>query len=220
MGSGRCGAVAAILFLSLCSTARAGNPSGPLPAPLKDWPCQAEFADQLHSEALWPTALPAPLPPPDAWEADAQARQLVDFIASPENSAKSGSHRIEEFVNDNGKLRPELAMLVLTGTVERINKIRDILIEGIRTHVIRSHILAQAVEENDKSLALAAAEPVRQPDAIKPDAIQRARLRNLRSLDEAGDGAAMLCHRYSYDEGKAKALATALQQHTQPQLTH
>jgi hypothetical protein len=182
-----------------------------------------EFANQLRPEALWPAALPAPLPPPDAWEADAQARQLVDFIASPENSANSGSRRIEEFVNDNGKLRPELAMLVLTGTVERINKIRDILIEGIRTHVIRSHILAQAVEENDKSLALAAAEPAadpaRQPDAIKPDAIRQARLRNLRSLDEAGDGAAMLCHRYSYDEGKAKALAAALQQHTQPQLT-
>jgi hypothetical protein len=173
--------------------------------------------------------LPAPLPPPDAWEADVQARQLVDFIASPENSANSGSRRIEEFVTDNGKLRPELAMLVLTGTAERINKIRDILIEGIRTHVIRSHILAEAVEENDKSLALAAAEPARPPDTVKPgdvkpgdvkrDAIQQARLRNLRSLDEAGDGAAMLCHRYSYDEGKAKALATALQQHTQPQLT-
>ena len=58
--------------------------------------------------------------------------------------------------------------------------------------------------------ATPSADPARQPDAIK-----KARFMNLRSLDDAGDGAEMLCHRYSYDESKAKTLAAALQLHTQ-----
>ena len=209
MPSVRCGALAAMLFAGLCGSAAAGGP----PGPLKDWPCPAPFADQLTPQGVWPAALPAPLPSAEAWSGDAEARGLVEFVASPENSPSSGIRHIEEFVQANGALRPELAMLVLTGMVERVNKIRDILIEGIRTHVIRSHILAEAVADNDASLALAATAPSAD-SARPPEAIRKARFQNLRSLDDVGDGAEMLCHRYAYDESKAKALAAALQSHT------
>jgi len=209
MPSVRCGALAAMLFASLCGGAAAAGP----PGPLKDWPCSVPFADQLTPQGVWSTALPSPLPATEAWSADPRAHALVEFVASPENSPSSGIRHIEEFVHDNGELPPELAMLVLTGMVERVNKIRDILIEGIRTHVIRSHILAEAVADNDASLALAATAPSADP-AHQPEAIKKARFQNLRSLDNVGDGVEMLCHRYAYDESKAKALAAALQSHT------
>jgi hypothetical protein len=209
MPSVRCAGLAALLFAGLCGGAIAGGP----PGPLKDWPCDAAFSNQLMPQAIWPGALPAPLPDAEAWSSDPQARKLVEFIASTENSANAGARFIDDFVHDNGGLRPELSMLVLTGMVERINKIRDIMIEGIRTHVIRSHILAEAVADNDASLKLAAAAPSADP-ARQPEAIRKARFSNLRSLDDVGDGAEMLCHRYSYDESKAKALAAALQHHT------
>ena len=208
MPSVRCGGLAAMLFACLCGSAVAAPPG-----PLKDWPCSAPFADQLTPQGVWPAALPSPLPAADAWSADPQAKALVEFVAGTENSPASGIRHIEEFVGDNGELRPELAMLVLTGIVERVNKIRDILIEGIRTHVIRSHILAEAVADDDASLALAATTPSTDP-ARQPEAIKKARFWNLRSLDDVGDGAEMLCHRYAYDESKAKALAAALQRHT------
>ena len=165
-------------------------------------------------DQVWPDPIPAPLPAADAWERDPEAKPLVEFIASPENSPKAGAARIDEFAASRGELRSELSLLVLTGMVERINKIRDILIEGIRTHVIRSHILADAVAENDRALALSVAQPAAADPARQPEAIKKARFWNLRSLDDAGDNAEMLCRRYAYDEAKAKALAAALHQHT------
>src|SRR5882724_9255474 len=104
MGHVRRGALATVLVATLCGTANAGGP----PGPLKPWPCEAPFADRIDPEQLWPTALPAPLPLPEAWQGDAQARALVEFIASTENSANSGTRRIAEFVASNGKLKPEL----------------------------------------------------------------------------------------------------------------
>jgi hypothetical protein len=210
MRSERRGALAAGLFLILYGTAHAGGP----PGPLKDWPCEAPYADRLDAAALWPEALPAPLPPDGAWKNDAVARPLVEFIASTENSANAGSRRIADETATHGKLTPAQAMLALSGTVERINTIRDFLLEGIRTQVVRSHILAEAVAENGKSLAAAKAAPSSDP-ARQPAAIEKARYINLRSLDDAGDGAAMLCHRYAYDEGKARALAAALRENMQ-----
>jgi len=204
-----CCAVAAVLLVCHYTAAAAGPPG-----PLSDWPCPAPFADRLAPASVWPGDLPAPLPAEEAWTADPRARQLVEFIADPASSPRSGARQIEEFAKDNGPLGPELSMLVLTGMVERIDKIRDFLIEGIRTQIGRSHILAQAVEANDKSLAAAEAERSTDP-ARQPDAIRRARFQNLRSLDDTADGAKMLCHRYAYDEDKAKALAAALKQNTQ-----
>ena len=197
---------AAMLAIIAHGTALAGGP----PGPLKDWPCPVPFADRLTPEATWPAPLPGALPDVEAWKADPQAKAIVEFVTSTENSPRMGAAYIDDFAKANGPIRPALAMLVLTGIVEQSNKIRDILIEGIHGDVVRSHILAGAVQQNDEHLAQASADPAAQPDAIR-----KARLMNLRSLDNVGDGAEMLCHRYSYDETKAKALATALQQRTE-----
>jgi len=210
----RVGAIALALAVIVQGTALAGGP----PGPLKDWPCPAPFAARLTPEALWPTALPGTVPSTETWKADPKARAIVEFVASPENSPRAGTQYIEDFAKANGGIRPDLAMLVLSGVVERANRMRDILIEGIHTAVVRSHILAGAVQQNDEHLTQAqqqpSDDPAGQPEAIRPDEIKKARLANLRSLDNAGDGADMLCHRYSYDESKAKALAAALQRAT------
>jgi hypothetical protein len=206
---GRTGPLGLALAMVAHGVAFAGGP----PGPLKDWPCQAPFADRLTPEAMWPTALPGAVPEGEAWRSDAKARAIVDFVASPENSPRAGTQYIDEFAKTNGGIRPDFAMLVLSGIVEQTNKMRNILIEGIRTSVVRSHILASAVQQNDQHLALAQKHSSDDP-AMQPDAINKARLWNLRTLDDIGDGAEMLCHRYTYDESKVKALAAALQRET------
>lgn len=203
-------AAAAALTALAHGTALAGGP----PGPLKDWPCAAPFADRLTPEAVWPTALPGAVPDVEAWKSDPQAKAIVEFVTSSENSPRIGAQYIDDFAKANGPIRVEIAMLVLTGIVEQTNKIRDILIEGIHGDVVRSHILAGAVQQNDEHLAQALHQASADP-AAQPEAIQKARLSNLRSLDDIGDGAEMLCHRYSYDETKVKALAASLQHRTE-----
>jgi hypothetical protein len=202
------GTGAALLALATlgCGSAIAAGP----PGPLKDWPCAAPFADQLSPEAVWPTALPTSLPAPGAWQADLRAKAIVEFIADTANSPRAGTQYIDDFAVAKGRLSPDLAMLVLSGLVERVNRIRDFLIEGIHTNVVRSHILAGAVAENEAHLAQAA-----QQDGPDAAAIRKARFANLRALDDAGDGAELLCHRYSYDETKVKTLAAALARQTE-----
>jgi hypothetical protein len=204
-----CVAAAAFLIIAHGTTLAAGPPG-----PLEDWPCPAPFADHLTPEAAWPGALPGALPDAEAWKADPQAKAIVEFVAGTENSPRVGAQYIDDFAKANGPIRPALAMLVLTGMVEQSNKIRDILIEGIHGDVVRSHILASAVHENDEHLAQALRQASSDP-AAQPEAIRKARVSNLRSLDDIGDGAEMLCHRYSYDETKVEALAAALRKRTE-----
>jgi hypothetical protein len=211
MQHGRAGAIALALAAVVQGSALAGGP----PGPLKDWPCPAPFADRLTPEAIWPTALPGTVPADDVWKADPKARAIVEFVAASENSPRMGTQYIEDFAKANGAIRPDFAMLVLSGIVEQANKLRDILIEGIHTNVVRSHILAGAVQQNDEHLAHALQQPGDDATAVTPDEIRKARLANLRSLDDAGDSADMLCHRYSYDESKARTLAAALQRQMQ-----
>src|SRR5438477_8552483 len=103
----RRGAAAALLMAAIATTTAGAAPPGPLP----DWPCPGVVADQLRAEDLWPGPLPQSIPEREAWLADPQSRQLVEFIADPENSPAAGGRRIAEFAQANGKLRPGLAML-------------------------------------------------------------------------------------------------------------
>jgi hypothetical protein len=206
-GAGIC---APIIWALLASSGAAAPPP---PGPLRDWPCEAPFADHLVPQAVWPGELPATLPDADAWQTDPATRRLVLYITSPENSPAAGVQMIEDWSREAGSFQGEVGLRVLTGMVEQTNKMRDILIEGIHTLVLRSHILAEAVANNDADLA-AAIKALADGAAHQPDAIRMARFWNLRALDDTGDSAALLCHRYAYDEQKARMLGAAIRAHT------
>ncbi len=183
------------------------------PKPLPDWPCPSPFAGPLESEMLWPGEA-GPWPQDGAWEADPTAHKLVNFLTAGENSPNMGRQEIESFVQENGPLKRETTLLVVSGMVERGNILRRILLQGIKKQVIKSHVIAEAIDDNDAKLAQAEKQASDDP-ALQPDAIRTARQQNLHLLDDADDTAEHLCHRLVYDEEKLRSLTEALRGHTQ-----
>ncbi len=200
---------AAIALAALAVPAVAKEP----PKPLQDWPCESPFAGPLDAEMLWPGAA-AQMPTDGAWEADPAAHKLVDFLTAGENSPAMGQREIEEQTGQSGPLKHDTSLLVVSGMVERGNILRRILLQGIKKQVIRSHVIAAAIDDNDAKLA-AAEQRVSDDPALQPEAIKTARAQNLRLLDDANDTAEHLCHRLVYDENKLRSLAAALRAHTQ-----
>ena len=181
------------------------------PRPLSDWPCDTPFAGPLDAAMLWPGADEHGAAA-GAWEADPVAHRLVDFLTAGENSPAMGQREVEDYVARNGALKPETSLRVVAGMVERGNKLRLILLEGIKKQIIKSHVLAAAVDENTAQLGTMTASADGRSAAA---ALSEARRQNLDMLDDADDTAAQLCHRLVYDEAKLKTLATALRAHTE-----
>jgi hypothetical protein len=195
----------------LLATVAPGLAKGP-PTPLTDWPCDTPFAGPLEAKMLRLGAGEL-FAPAGAWKADPAAYRLVNFLTAGENSPAMGQREIEDFVENNGPLKPETSLLVVSGMVERGNKLRMILLDGIKQQIIKSHVLAVAIDENSAQLAAAKA----RTDArhTEPATLSETRRQNLDMLDDADDMAAHLCHRLVYDETKLKSLAATLRAHTQ-----
>lgn len=176
------------------------------PKPLSDWPCDTPFAGPLEPQMLWPGAEPRA---EGTWREDPLARQLVEFLTAGENSPAMGENEIATVTAAHGKLPRETALLTVSGMVERGNKLRLILLEGIKQQIIKSHVLAEAIDGD--AVKIDAAEKQGEDAA----SLKEARRQNLRGLDDADDTAEHLCHRLFYDETKLRRLADALRAHTQ-----
>jgi hypothetical protein len=199
------GLAAAALLLGAAPAVAKGPPK-----PLEEWPCGTPFAGPLAAEMLWPGADAQPAAE-GAWEADPVARRLVEFLTAGENSPAMGQREIEDFTARNGALNPETSRRVVAGMAERGNKLRVILLEGIKKQIIKSHVLAAAIDENTTQLGAVKASADGRDAAA---ALAEARRQNLSGLDDADDTAAQLCHRLVYDETKLKTLAAAVMAHT------
>lgn len=170
---------------------------------LKDWPCKEPLVAPLTAAMVWPAGhgrLPDALPPDRAWEADPPVRAVVEYAASPENSAGFGGDAIARLASEPGRDRQATLTLALSGVVDLTNRLRAIMVDGIGVNVARSHVLADVIDAS-------AAEP---PATTDPAEIRQARFWNLRRLDKAEDDARMLCRRIAYTERKLRALAEAI----------
>lgn len=199
---------AAALLLALAVPCLAKGP----PRPLADWPCDTPFAGPLDAAMLWP-GIDGRAAAEAAWQQDAVARRLVDFLTAGENSPGMGQREIEAFAEKNGPFPPDTALRVVAGMVERGNALRRILLQGIKQQIIKSHVLAEAVAAD--SAKIAAAEQQDTDEARHHvAALKEVRRQNLEGLDDADDTAAHLCHRLVYDEAKLRRLADTLKAHT------
>jgi len=171
--------------------------------PLKDWPCREPLVAPLTAAMVWPAAHGRPLgalPAERAWEADPLVRDVVEYAASPENSAMFGGEAIAKLASQPDRERDATLMLALSGVVDLTNRLRGIMVDGIGLNVARSHVLAEVVNANTAAMAAS-------PD---PTPERQARFWNLRHLDKAEDDAAMLCRKIAYTERKLRALAEAV----------
>ena len=119
---------------------------------IRDWPCDAPFAERFDPVQVWGSALPRPLA--DGWRQDAEVRDVVEFAANPENTPRQGAKRIAKFAAPLGgdRARKRL-MLVFAGLLDQFNLLRGFVIEGVRDFVVRAKILREAVDRNEAAVA-------------------------------------------------------------------
>ncbi len=199
--------LASAFIIAASSAALAKGP----PKPLPDWPCDTPFFGPLEPAMLWPGAESGT---ENSWEQDPAAREIVDFLTASENSPAMGQSWIEDFVAKHGPVKADTAQRVVAGMVERGNVLRKVLLAGIKREIIKSHVLAEAI--NDDEVKLASAEKASGSEGSKANELKEARRQNLVMLDDTTDTVEHLCHRLVYDESKLRGLAAQLKAHTQP----
>jgi hypothetical protein len=97
---------------------------------IRDWPCEAPLTERFDPVQVWGSALPRPLP--EGWRQDAAVRDVVEFVANPENPPDQGAKRIAAFAAPLGTDREERLMMVFAGLLDRFDLLRGFVIEGVR----------------------------------------------------------------------------------------
>jgi hypothetical protein len=179
---------------------------------IADWPCEQPYLGTLTAQDLG-DGLPAP--PAGDWHADATVSKAVAAATDPEFPAPHGAAAIEALAQEASAERMHVMGLTLAGIVEETNSLRAFLLEGIRNSVIKARVLEAAVAENDAALAALPAAGGSEAETKKREEVAQARFWNLRSLDQANDGAELLCKRLAYLDKKTRALADAVKAQAQ-----
>jgi hypothetical protein len=180
---------------------------------IADWPCEQPYLEKLTPQDLG-DGLPAI--PAEDWHADARVSKTVEAATDPEWPAPHGATEIAALAHDAGSDRARAMGLVLAGIVDETNSLRAFLVEGIRASVIKARVLEGSVADNDAALAALPAGGS-DADAKKREDIRQARFWNMRSLDDAKDGATLLCKRLAYLDKKTRALADSVRTQAQGQ---
>jgi hypothetical protein len=173
---------------------------------IRDWPCDAPFAERFDPAQVWGNDLPRP--PAEGWRQDSAVREVVEFAANPENPAPQGVQRITKFAALlGGAEREHRLMLVFAGLLDRFNLLRGFVIEGVRDFVVRAKILREAVDRNE---AAAAALPAGASEEERRGHLE-ASAWDARRMDDALEEAEFLCHRYDYLDKKLRELTAGIQ---------
>ena len=171
---------------------------------IRDWPCDAPFAEQFDPVQVWGSALP---PLAGGWRQDAEVREVVEFAANPENPPRQGAKRIAKFAAPlGGAEREKRLMLVFAGLLDQFNLLRGFVIEGVRDFVVRAKILREAVDRNEAAAAALPASAEQQ----RRDHLE-ARAWDARRMDDALEEAEFLCHRYGYLDKKLRELTAGIE---------
>jgi hypothetical protein len=174
---------------------------------IRDWPCDAPFAERFEPAPVWGGALPRSLP--EGWRQDAAVREVVEFAADPENTPGQGAKRIAAFAAPLGAEREERLMLVFAGLLDQFNLLRGFVIEGVRDLVLRAKILREAIDRNQAAAAALPAEGGAGVEEQRRGHLE-ARFWDARRLDESLEEAEFLCRRYAYLDEKLRQLSAAL----------
>lgn len=133
-------------------------------------------------------------------------RDLVNFIAAPENGPEQGRAKIAAFAPPVGTDRVPDLDLALVGLVARTNEFRQIVAYGVREKVEKSKFLAEFLNDARRAIDnLPANAPAEARKTLEQDRTAKAH-----ALGDNAEDAALLCHRLDYTETKAKRLADAI----------
>jgi hypothetical protein len=171
---------------------------------IRDWPCDAPFAERFDPVQIWGSPLPSSLP--EGWRRDPGVRELVEFAANPETPPAEGAKQIVAFAAPLGTEREQRLLLLFAGLLDKFNLLREFVLEGVRDFVLRAKILRHVVAQHDAALA---AEGAPRLEAQRR-AYAQARSLDARSMDDAMEEAEFLCRRYGYLDRKLRELTAAI----------
>ena len=174
---------------------------------IRDWPCDAPFAERFEPTQVWGGDLPRPLP--EGWHQDVAVREVVEFAADPENPPGQGAKRIAAFAAPLGAEREQRLMMVFAGLLDRFNLLRGFVIEGVRDFVLRAKILREAIDRNDAAVAALSAGREAEVEEQRRDHLE-ARFWDARRMDDSLEEAEFLCRRYAYLDEKLRRLTAAV----------
>jgi hypothetical protein len=171
---------------------------------IREWPCDAPLAERFDPVQVWGSPLPSSLP--EGWRQDPGVREVVEFVANPENPPAQGAKRIATFAAPLGAEREERLVLVFAGLLDQFNLLRRFVIEGVRDFVLRAKILREAIDRNETAVA---ALPTEAREEQRQGYLE-ARSWDARRMDDALDEAEFLCRRYGYLDRKLRELTAAI----------
>jgi hypothetical protein len=132
--------LAAGLAIGLHGFAHAADPRYP------DWPCVQAKVPELSVAALWAG------PPLDdavrAWEDDPKVKELVPRLAARRVPIEDAQKSIAEFVTGGAAEREQKAKLVFAGLLDRLNRERTEVMNGIERLARRQRELADKIRSD------------------------------------------------------------------------
>jgi hypothetical protein len=140
-------ALSLALFVMTCAaadTARAADPRNP------DWPCNQIKVPELSAAAVW--AGPPIDDVGDAWEKDAQVRDLVARAALRRTPLDEAEKSIANFLAAEVLDKQTRAKLLFAGLFATLNRERSVVMNGIDRFVQRQKQVAEKIRSKARQM--------------------------------------------------------------------
>ena len=193
----------ALLFAGLLpsSDGRAASSEDP------DWPCIQRKVPEISAGMMW--AGPSIEGQEAAWKEDAQVRDLVNRIVVRRTPIEEAEELIEAFAESLGTARNQRLTQVFAGALERINRERGQIIDGIKRYAKRQQGLARQIETRAAEIGALARDD--SEDARKARrALEEQQIWDTRIFDEREQSLGYVCESPILLEQRLFALARAI----------
>lgn len=188
--------------IATCGPARAADPRYP------DWPCVQAKVPEISVAAVWAG------PPLDdaekAWENNARVKELIPRLTPRRVPIEDAQRRIAEFVAGSAAEREEKGKLLFAGLLDRLNRERTQIMDGIER-------LGRRLKDVAESIRTDISEVHKLQNAANPDKTKLQELANrvewnTRIFDDRRKTMRYVCEVPTLIEQRLFALSRAVQQ--------
>ena len=184
-----------------------GGPSQAADPRYPDWPCVQAKVPEISVAAIWAG------PPIDdvekAWESDAAVKELIPRLAARRVPIENAERHIAEFIAGNPIEREQKGKLLFAGLLDRLNRERSEVMDGIERLGRRMRDVAEHIR-NDIS-ELQKRQNAANPDKTKLQEITTRVEWNTRIFDDRRKTMRYVCEVPTLIEQRLFALSRAVQ---------
>ena len=173
-----------------------------------DWPCVQAKVPEISVAAIWAG------PPIDdvekAWESDAAVKELISRLAPRRVPIENAQRRIAEFIAGNPVEREQKGKLLFAGLLDRLNRERSEVMDGIERLGRRMRDVAEHIRTDISELQKL--QNAANPDKTKLQEISTRVEWNTRIFDDRRKTMRYVCEVPTLIEQRLFALSRAVQQ--------